>query len=192
MTWLAVPIIESTSPEADVSMTAHATPSMVLSNTKDWVLNLIVPAPPALAAVLPCGSVTPPEPGNTASEASPVVTAPVEADTVVWFAVAAKLVTAPAEVTNVPDVGKVTFVAPVIVKVDANAPEVARFPASVNVDEPLFTPDPPLAPVSGAVNVKEANVGLLVVAMDCGRLKVTLPVADDAMTWLAVPNMELT
>jgi hypothetical protein len=46
-------------------------------------------------------------------------------------------------VAKVPDVGKVTVVMPVMVNVDAKAPEVARFPARVNVFVLLFTPVPP-------------------------------------------------
>jgi hypothetical protein len=52
-------------------------------------------------------------------------------------------VTAPALVKSVPLVGNVTLVAPVIVNVEAKAPDVARLPANVIVLEPLFTPVPP-------------------------------------------------
>ena len=51
--------------------------------------------------------------------------------------------TVPPTVASVPDVGNVTDVAPVIVKVLAKAPDVVRLPARVIVDEPLFTPVPP-------------------------------------------------
>jgi hypothetical protein len=54
-----------------------------------------------------------------------------------------------AVVAKVPEVGKVTLVAPVIVKVLANAPLVAKFPAKVRVEEPLLTPVPPyVEPIS--------------------------------------------
>ena len=48
-------------------------------------------------------------------------------------------------VASVPDVGNVTFVAPVIVNTELKAPLVCRFPARVNVLDPLLTPVPPLA-----------------------------------------------
>ena len=66
------------------------------------------------------------------------------------------LLTVPAVVAKVPDVGNVTVVIPVIVKVEANAPLVVNEPPSVMVDAPLFTPVPPLAdgniPVTPEVN----------------------------------------
>lgn len=62
---------------------------------------------------------------------------------VIRFAVPVTLETVPAVVANVPDVGKVTFVAPVIVKVDANEPDVVNDPPRVIVDAPLFIPVPP-------------------------------------------------
>ena len=46
-------------------------------------------------------------------------------------------------VANVPDVGKVTLVAPVNVRVAAYAPLVVKLPPSVTVDEPLLIPVPP-------------------------------------------------
>ena len=53
---------------------------------------------------------------------------------------------APVVVLNsVPVVGNVTVVAPVIVNVEAKAPDVAKFPANVKVLVPLFTPVPPRA-----------------------------------------------
>ena len=72
-----------TTPVADDSKAAQLVPSTVPSNTDDWPLNQIVPAAPAREAVLPCGNVTPPVPGNTKLFASPIVTAPVAPDTVV-------------------------------------------------------------------------------------------------------------
>ena len=42
------------------------------------------------------------------------------------------------------------------------------------------------------VIVPPANVGELVVAMDCGRLSVTAPTEAEAMIWLAVPVIEET
>jgi hypothetical protein len=59
------------------------------------------------------------------------------------FNVPDTLVTVPVVVDRVPDVGNVTEVGPVIVNVDAKAPLVARFPASVKVEVPLLTPVPP-------------------------------------------------
>ena len=55
-------------------------------------------------------------------------------------------VSAPAKVAKVPELGKVTFVVPVDVKVVANSPEVDRFPANVIVLAPLFIPVPPYVP----------------------------------------------
>ena len=46
---------------------------------------------------------------------------------------------------NVPEVGKVMLVGPVVVNVKLLAPEVVRFPPRVIVLVPLFTPVPPLA-----------------------------------------------
>jgi hypothetical protein len=57
-----------------------------------------------------------------------------------------------AVVARVPLVGKVTLVIPVIVNVDANAPEVVKLPPNVNVLEPLFTPVPPLAGLNWPVH----------------------------------------
>lgn len=60
-------------------------------------------------------------------------------------------VSAPAKVAKVPVVGKVTLVAPVVVRVKENAPEVVKdpavvtFPPKVVVNVPLLTPVPPLA-----------------------------------------------
>jgi hypothetical protein len=48
-----------------------------------------------------------------------------------------------AELTSVPEVGRVTLVAPVTVNVVLKAPLVVKFPPSVMVDAPLFTPVPP-------------------------------------------------
>ena len=66
------------------------------------------------------------------------------------------LLTVPAVVASVPDVGKVTVVTPVIVNVEAYAPLVVSEPPSVIVDEPLLMPVPPLAdgkiPVTPVVN----------------------------------------
>ena len=55
-------------------------------------------------------------------------------------------VSAPAKVAKVPELGKVTFVVPVDVKVVANSPAVDRFPANVIVLAPLFIPVPPYVP----------------------------------------------
>jgi len=42
------------------------------------------------------------------------------------------------------------------------------------------------------VVVRPKNVGELFVAIDCGRLSVTVPVAELAITWLAVPVIDCT
>jgi hypothetical protein len=55
-----------------------------------------------------------------------------------------------AVVANVPEVGKVTVVFPVIVPVNVNAPEKAVLPPTVIVPV-LATPVPPKAGVSGTV-----------------------------------------
>ena len=52
-------------------------------------------------------------------------------------------VSVPPNVLNVPVVGRVTLVAAVLFNVEANAPEVVKFPPSVIVFDPLFTPVPP-------------------------------------------------
>jgi hypothetical protein len=43
----------------------------------------------------------------------------------------------------VPDVGKVTLVFPVTVPVKLKAPDMAKLPPIVIVEDPLFTPVPP-------------------------------------------------
>ena len=57
-------------------------------------------------------------------------------------------VKAPETVASVPDVGKVTFVVPVMLKVEAKAPEVVRLPPSVMVLPVLATPVPPYCPAT--------------------------------------------
>ena len=78
------------------------------------------------------------------------VTGPVSAEPDVplantWFAVPVIEATEPPVVARVPEVGKVTSVAPVILKIEAKAPTVVRLPPKVRVEEPLLTPVPPLA-----------------------------------------------
>lgn len=69
------------------------------------------------------------------------VVPPVE---VIRLAVPETLVTVPVVVDKVPDVGNVTLVGPVIVKVEANAPDVVNAPPSVRVEELLLAiPVPP-------------------------------------------------
>ena len=46
-------------------------------------------------------------------------------------------------VAKVPEVGNVTAVAAVMVKVLAKAPDVVKLPPKVSVDRPLLTPVPP-------------------------------------------------
>jgi hypothetical protein len=50
----------------------------------------------------------------------------------------------------------------------------------------------PTVPVTSPVAVIVLKVTLLVVAIDCGRLRVTAPVLALAVTWLDVPVMEDT
>lgn len=63
-------------------------------------------------------------------------------------------------VARVPETGNVTEVGAVIVKVLVNAPEVTRLPPSVSVDDPLFTPVPPLEPDSRPLQPNVMVVGL--------------------------------
>ena len=105
----------------------------------------MVPALPARAAVFPVGNVNPPVPGNIGFDTMDNVTLPVEADAAIWFAVPVMDDTVPPTVASVPEVGNVTDVIPVIVKVLANAPDVVSDPPNVRVLEPLLTPVPPLA-----------------------------------------------
>ena len=53
------------------------------------------------------------------------------------------IVSVPLSVAKVPVVGRVTFVAPVDVRVVLKAPLVVRFPPRVIVRLALFTPVPP-------------------------------------------------
>jgi hypothetical protein len=57
--------------------------------------------------------------------------------------------------------------------------------AAVEVMSPPFTARSP-------DSVRPVNVGLEVVLILCGKLKVTEPVEADATTWLAVPVIEVT
>ena len=52
-------------------------------------------------------------------------------------------VSVPINVESVPEVGKVTVVAPVVLSVKELAPEVVKLPPSVMDLLPLFTPVPP-------------------------------------------------
>ena len=52
-------------------------------------------------------------------------------------------VSTPESVANVPEVGKVTFVFPVVVNVKVFEPMVENAPPNVIVFDPLFTPVPP-------------------------------------------------
>ena len=61
-----------------------------------------------------------------------------------------------AVVANVPDVGKVTAVLPVIVKSDVNAPIVLKLPPMVMVLPVFAIPVPPFTPVNAAVRVADA------------------------------------
>ena len=64
----------------------------------------------------------------------------------------------PVVANKVPEVGKVTAVVPVIVNVEANAPEVVRFPPRVMVFPELFTPVPPFTPASRPVIFVERSI----------------------------------
>jgi hypothetical protein len=64
------------------------------------------------------------------------------------------------EVKSVPDVGKVTFVKPVVVNVTSFAPEVVRLPPKVIVFTPLFIPVPPFAPATIPVTLEAVPVVL--------------------------------
>ena len=62
-------------------------------------------------------------------------------------------------VINVPVVGSVTLVNPVVVKVKALAPDVVKLPPSVIVLEPLLTPVPPyVAPTTEPFQVPDVIV----------------------------------
>jgi nitric oxide synthase oxygenase domain/subunit len=70
-------------------------------------------------------------------------------------------------VAKVPEVGKVTDVLPVIVKVDVKAPEVVKLPPKVIVEAPLFTPVPPyVAPITEPCQVPVPIVPNVVIE-DC-------------------------
>lgn len=56
---------------------------------------------------------------------------------------------------KVPDVGRVTLVAPALVRIIAFAPEVVKLPPIVMVLAPLFTPVPPNCPITGPVREVE-------------------------------------
>ncbi len=82
-----------------------------------------------------------------------------------------------------------------------DAPEVVTprpnaEPVSTDEEPPTVTVRLPLRltvdAVTAVVTIRFPNVGLLVVAMDCGRLKVTVPVGESAITWLAVPMIDVT
>jgi hypothetical protein len=68
----------------------------------------------------------------------------------------------------------VTLVAPVIVNVEENAPDVVKEPPKVKALVP---------------NCNPAKVGELLVAIACGRLSVTAPVDELAIISFAVPVM---
>ena len=65
-------------------------------------------------------------------------------------------------VARVPEVGNVTLVTPVMVKLDAKAPIVAKLPASVRVLDPLLMPVPPEELPNGMeLSVNPPKVGVL-------------------------------
>jgi hypothetical protein len=107
-------------PELPEAIWKEAAEVPVLAATKASVASLVVLSPAVcVVAVTPFGSAGVPERLPAVPEVFPV------------------------EFIKVPEVGRVTFVAAVTVKVVANAPEVARFPPRVIVLPELFTPVPP-------------------------------------------------
>lgn len=94
---------------------------------------------------------------------------------------------APVVVLRVPDVGNVTFVAPVVVKVRAFAPDVVNaaaveiFPPSVIVFE-LETPVPPRAAASVPVETLPA-----LSEVNAAPLPVNVPAVMSLVTLIAVP-----
>jgi len=101
-------------------------------------------------------------------------------------------------VAKVPEVGNVTLVGAVIVKVDEKAPDVVKLPPSVIVLAPLFMPVPPLDDARGIdESVMPPNVGVLPAAISCGKLKVIaplvgMPATPFTNTWLVVPVADKT
>ena len=89
-----------------------------------------------------------------------------------------KVVTA--VLTSVPDVGRVTDVLPVAVKVCVKAPACVTFPAIVIVDVPLLTPVPPLAAESVPLSVIAPVVAELGVKPVVPALKDVTPPVDAA------------
>jgi hypothetical protein len=96
---------------------------------------------------------------------SPTLPAPASDPLVTPTIVLFESVSLPANVASVPVVGNVTPVGPVIVNVDANAPDVARLPPSVMVFAPLLTPVPPqVGPIIVPFHVPD------VIVPTCARL----------------------
>ena len=91
-------------------------------------------------------------------------------------------------VANVPLVGNVTFVAPVMVNALAKAPTVDKFPPKVRVLDPLLIPVPPDALPNGMeLSVNPAKVGVLPKAISCGNEAVMFPVGELKLIWFVVP-----
>ena len=99
--------------------------------------------------------------------------------------------------TNVPDVGRVTLVLAVAVKVVLNAPLVVRFPPNVMVLLPLFTPVPPYVPLTRlpfqVPDVMVPNVVIDVCPTYVGSISTTtLPVVGEQVIKPAVPATLVT
>jgi hypothetical protein len=158
LTLVTVPVVVDKVP--DVGKVTFVTPVMVkvLAKAPEVVklpprvkvlAPLLTPVPPKVGdTIVPCQTPVPIVP-RVVIELCPTYAAeisitgvlpPVE---VIRLAVPDTLVTVPVVVESVPLVGNVTDVGPVMVKVEAKAPLVARLPARVKVFEPLFTPVPP-------------------------------------------------
>ena len=103
-------------------------------------------------------------------------------------------VSTPARVARVPESGKVTLVAPVVVRFRENAPVVVKdpavdkFPPTVMVLDPLSTPVPPLPGAKMPPKMMPPEVGVLGVRPVDPPLKVVTPepemIAPQPMPWV--------
>jgi hypothetical protein len=145
-------------PKAPLNVTnAPADPTFTPNAVATPVPNAVIPVPPlATAIVVPVHTPVVIVP-NVVMDDCPTydadmsitgVAPPVD---VILLLVPLTLVTVPVVVDKVPLVGKVTFVAPVIVNVEANAPDVVSDPPNVSTLVPSVNP---------------AKVGELLVAID--------------------------
>jgi hypothetical protein len=100
----------------------------------------VVTFPPRVMVFPEFATPVPPyNPATTVAFQTPVVIVPTETSE-------ERVVTA--VFTKVPEVGRVTLVVPVTVRVVAKAPEVTKLPPRVMVLAPLLTPVPPYVPVT--------------------------------------------